>query len=148
MKILLKYWVLPFFLIGCSWVSDIPKSVWGSSTRVLSEKRDEAISREFSCSVQSCFDAVLEMTLPYKEVQEQDQFKFVLFLQNRKQGALVVMGVPGCVDTTEVGVFFSDKGGGQTAIEISSLSSRAKDAAAQVIFDRLSQQFFDDARTN
>jgi hypothetical protein len=65
-----------------------------------------------------------------------------LFLQDRKKGHLVVMGVLGSVDTTEVGIFFSEVvGERQVTIEISSLSPYAKLAVAELVFDDLGQKF-------
>jgi len=143
MKLLIIIAFFSLFLTGCSWISDLPRSIWGSSTRVLSEKREAALSREFNCSPQGCFDAVVDMTASYKEDSEDDDLKLMLFLKNKHRGHLVLMGVPGSVDTTEVGVFLGDHGGGRTRVEISSLSSRARDTAAKMIFDHLSNQFSD-----
>jgi hypothetical protein len=54
---------------------------------------------------------------------------------------IVIMSVPGNIDTTEVGVFFVELPEGQTRVEISSLSSSAKVHAADIIFPHLTKIF-------
>ncbi len=66
---------------------------------------------------------------------------FKLFIKDRSRRLLVVMGVPGSVDSTEVGVFFEPAGDGQVVLEIASLSSHAAAAAAEIIFTDLERKF-------
>ncbi len=131
---------------GCAWVVDFPRSLWGSSIRVLSDQRKDAETKIFSCDRDVCFDAVLAMTRPNfvlaeDEADEADKTdeRFVLFMKDARKRYIVVMGVPGAVDTTEVGIFFNVIKDGQTKIDISSLSSRAKQEAARRIFEKLSE---------
>jgi hypothetical protein len=65
-----------------------------------------------------------------------------LFLENRKKRHLVVMGVPGSVNTTEVGIFFSDTARErQVTVTITSLSPYARLAVAELVFADLEQKF-------
>jgi len=54
---------------------------------------------------------------------------------------MVLIGVPGSVDSTEVGVFFDPSQEGQIKIDVSSLSSVAKVTAAELIFTELNKKF-------
>lgn len=106
--------------------------LWGSSTRALEEARDQAISKTYNCDFDACYDAVLEI------VKER---KYVLFVKERSNKRLVVMGIPGNVDTTEAGIFFRELKGSEVQIEVSSLSSTAKERVAQAVFDELDKKF-------
>jgi hypothetical protein len=64
-----------------------------------------------------------------------------LFLKDRRRNLIVVMGVPNCVDTTEVGIFFTPQDSGNVKVELSSLSSKAKRNAAELIFGQLDKHF-------
>jgi len=54
---------------------------------------------------------------------------------------IVVIGIEGNVDTTEVGIFFSRLRNNVFEIDVSSLSSSAKIRAAQIVFGELDQRF-------
>jgi hypothetical protein len=64
-----------------------------------------------------------------------------LFLKNRKKNLIVVMGVSNCVNTTEVGIFFTPVDQGNVRIELSSLSTKAKKNASELVFKELSKHF-------
>lgn len=64
-----------------------------------------------------------------------------LFLKKPKQNMMIVMGVPNCVNTTEVGIFFTPIDGGNVKVELSSLSSKAKRNAGELIFAELGKKF-------
>ncbi len=165
---------------------DLPKVVWGNSTRALEEARSNAISRTFSCSLDDCFSAVLALGdswqqpveepverpntvltgLPVNEgyTDEEDglpvekspigeeetltgivpprKTPFRIFFHDRNKEHIVVIGVPGSVDSTEVGIFF-DKVEGGTKIDITSLSSNAKRSVARDLFKELDPQYGD-----
>ena len=123
---------------GCAWIIDLPRSVWGSSVRVLSDKRSDAETKIFSCDREVCFDAVLAMAKS-QLVKDEDDERFVLFMKDARKRYIVVMGVPNAVDTTEVGIFFDVIRKGQTKIDVSSLSSRAKQEVSKRIFAKLSE---------
>ena len=74
-------------------------------------------------------------------VIDQESDLFEIFMSNRQKGYLVVMGIVGNVDTTEVGIFFSTYAPGVMKIEISSLSSKAKRKVAEDLFKQLDLKF-------
>ena len=121
-----------FFFNGCAQVMEPFKTVWGSSTRALEHARDEAISKTYSCSFDIGYDAV-------RNIVKQEEY--VIFIDDREKKHIVVMGIKGNVNTTEVGIFFDIMEAFKTKIDISSLSSSAKEKAAQVIFDGLDKKF-------
>ncbi|MEW5894676.1 MAG: hypothetical protein AB1650_02795 [Candidatus Omnitrophota bacterium] len=114
----------------------MPRSVWGSSNRVLTNLRKNTEPRAFGCDREKVFNAVFEMTRPYGK-KGLDSDKYVLFSMNREKGYMILMNVPGAVDTTEVGVFFDSAGAGQTRVEVTSLSSRAKRTVEEAVFARI-----------
>ena len=138
---------------GCARLMDTPKVIWGSSTRALEEARIDAVSKTYRCSYNDCFDAVLALQLDKKnakpEVTENEDFivekppkgYFDVFIKNRKKGHIVVVGIPGSVDTTEVGIFFSQPTLTSVKIEVSSLSTSAKLNVSERVFQELDLQF-------
>ena len=64
-----------------------------------------------------------------------------LYIKDRKKNLIVVMGIPNCVNTTEVGIFFTSLDQGNIKIELSSLSTKAKKAAAEIVFAELNKHF-------
>ena len=119
-----------FFSGGCAQTMEVSKTLWGSSTRALEEARVNGLTKTYHCSSQSCFEASLNV------VQEKE---YTVFVKDELKRLLVVMGVPGCVDTTEVGIFFTETNDKQTKIYVSSLSSNAKRIVAKNLFHGLDQ---------
>ena len=114
-------------LSGCSPV-ETAKVIWGSSTRALEEARADALREEFPLNYDDCFREVLQIA----ELQ-----KWEIFIKEKRRGLIVVMGVKGAVNTTEVGIFFDRIGATRTKVEISSLSSSAKHIVSDIIFEEL-----------
>lgn len=54
---------------------------------------------------------------------------------------IVVIGIAGNVNTTEVGIFFDEVGPSSVKIDITSLSSTAKRKVAKAVFDELDKRF-------
>ena len=111
------------------------KTIWGSSTRALDHAREEAISKTYSCDFESCYDAVFNIA---------KKAGYEIFINDREKKHIVVMSIKGNVNTTEVGIFFDTIEAFKTKIDISSLSSSAKEKVAQVIFDGLDKKFNND----
>ena len=142
--------ILLFTAAGCAIVSEPFKVIWGSSTRALEQARDEALTKTYSCDFDACYDAVLKIA---KEA------RYEIFINERRQEYIVVMGIHGNVNTTEVGIFFSKVvlpvpkiveenetilGTPEkfpVKIEVASLSSTAKEKVAKVIFEGLDKKF-------
>ncbi len=124
-------------LTGC----ETFKVILGTSTRHLERARAEAITRGYDCTFRECFDAVL--SLSRNEVMADPKIgerPFEVFIKDRVKGYIVVMGIAGNIETTEVGIFLTEVTGG-TKIELSSLSSSAKEKAAEALFRELSLRF-------
>ncbi len=66
---------------------------------------------------------------------------FDIFLKDPRQKRVVVIGVTGNVDTTEVGIFFHEVSPSTIKVEISSLSDTAKRRVAQAVFEALDKRF-------
>jgi hypothetical protein len=119
---------LCLILTGCGHAIEFSKTIWGSSTRALEEARVNGIIKTYDCSLSRCYDEVLKAA--------QDA-QYTVFINNKAKATIVVMGIKGSVDTTEVGIFFSDISDTQTKIYISSLSSNAKRTVAHTVFPKL-----------
>ncbi len=79
-------------------------------------------------------------SVPEQEFVADDKF-FDVFLKDPRQKHIVVIGIKGNVDTTEVGIFFDEVGPSTIKIEISSLSSTAKRRVADAVFNALDKRF-------
>ncbi len=124
--------VLVVGLAGCGTVQEFSKTLWGSSTRVLEEARSNAITKTYDQDYWKCIRASIEFL---------EKKKYVIFKRDEIRGYLVVMGIPGSVDTTEVGVFFVELNDHQTRIELSSLSTNAKRLLSKPLFHGLDIAF-------
>lgn len=140
--------IYTIFLVGCQTVYEPVKMIWGSSTYRLEKERVNAIRETFNCSLAECFEAVLDLTETkiVKPANDEDQEEVVakyfdLFLKKPEKSMMVVMNVPGNIDTTEVGIFFSRVQQKTTSVEISSLSSSAKRTVSEIIFKVLRERF-------
>ena len=131
--------VILMVLPGCAPVVELGRTVWGSSTRALQQARDHALTQDFDCDPASCLGEVLAMSTvsPQDPAAAPEPAPFSPFLVDRRRQRMVVMGVPGSVDTTEVGIFFYLRDG-RTAVDVASLSSYARDRVAAAVFARLS----------
>jgi hypothetical protein len=66
---------------------------------------------------------------------------FDIFIKDSKKHRLVVMGIAGNVETTEVGIFFTQPTLTTVKIEVSSLSSSAKRTVSEKTFEELDLRF-------
>ena len=110
---------------------EVGKTIWGSSTRALEQARDNAITKTYDKSYWDCVRSSIAFAKKHWVIFEKDEIK----------GYMVVMGVKGCVNTTEIGVFFDELSDNQTRIEISSLSTNAKRKVAKALFHGLDIAF-------
>ena len=111
---------------------EVAKTLWGSSTRALEQARDNAITRTYD---KPYWDTLRKA----KAVVEKN--KWIIFKKDEVKGYMVVMGVKGCVNTTEIGLFFDEVSDKQTQIEVSSLSTNAKRKVAKALFHGLDIAF-------
>jgi len=139
-KYLLALFLVVILSWGCSPLKELSKTIWGSSTRALEQAKKTALLKTFPCSVDVCFEKTLELTRPKANPNPDappDKPILELFLKDKKKYHLVVIGVPGSVDTTEVGIFFESVSESETLVQISSLSTNAKVKAAEIVFAHL-----------
>ena len=111
---------------------EVSKTLWGSSTRALEAARDRAITKTYDKSYWDCVRSSIAVV---------GKRHWVIFQKNEIKGYLVVMGVHGAVNTTEIGIFFDELSDTQTKIEISSLSTNAKRKVAKGLFHGLDIAF-------
>lgn len=115
---------------GCSSSVEAVRKVWGSSIQTLQDERARAIRDVYSCEYQECYDLIKELG---RKTSEDSIPAYQIFQERPREGILVVMAVPGQVDTTEVGIFLSRIKSHETAVEVSSLSQGAKRKVAESI---------------
>jgi len=128
-------------LITCSGC-EVIKTLWGSSTRALEKARIDGINQTFNCSFEECFEAVLSLGRN-EDIAEpvSGEKAYDVFIKDWLKSHIIVMGVKGNIETTEVGIFFSRRGSDSTNIEISSLSSSAKRKVSEAVFKELELRF-------
>ena len=129
------------FLWGCSPIAETVKKVWGSSTQALENARSESVSKVYSCDFDQCFDAVLSLGRNEPKLKSTNKKFFDIFLKDPVKGHIVVMGILGNVNTTEVGIFFTPVSDRVVKLDISSLSTTAKEKVAKAVFDELNLHF-------
>ena len=64
-----------------------------------------------------------------------------VFISKKKKGFIDLMDVKGSLNTTEVGVFFTESEAGKTKLEIVSLSAHAQLITSDIIFANLSKTY-------
>ncbi len=125
--------ILAFVLIsGCTSIQETAKTIWGSSTKALEIAREQAIAQNYQCSYDQCYKEVLKIA----ELEE-----FDIFIKDKMKKHIVLMGIKGSVDTTEVGIFFTELNQEEVKIEVTSLSTNAKEKVADLFFPQLNQVF-------
>lgn len=131
------------FACGCSLVTEGGRSLWGTSIRHLEKARPQAFRRRYQCSYEQCFDAVLALAVNRPEIMPvKENKKYHLFQEDRLRGVIVFMEIPGQVDTTEAGIFFSRYAdSGIIEVEVVALSRIAQRKVAQIIFSELDARF-------
>ena len=120
-------------LAGCSTLKTVSQNFMGVSTKDLEAGKADSIYQVYPCRMEACFDAVTDIA---------HKSKYYIFMSDEIRELIVLMNIPGCVDTTEVGVFFTDLPKGQgVKIELSSRSSPAKKSVAKLLFSELNARF-------
>jgi len=141
--------LLLFFMCGCACVQEPFKVVWGSSTKALYDNRDTATVKMYECFANDCFDKIVDIIKNHEakitkktqigdeEVEVEEVSQYNLFIKDRKNYVIVVMNVPGSIDTTEVGIFITPLKLKESKVEIISLSTAAQKTVANMIFEQL-----------
>ena len=123
---------LLFFVLSlssCSTVGggtvEVCKTIWGSSTRALEQARDKAMTKTYDKPYWDCVRSAIDVV---------KKRHWVIFEKDEIKGFMVVMGVKGCVNTTEIGIFFDELSDTHTRVEVTSLSTNAKRKVAKALF--------------
>lgn len=133
---------------GCV-VKEAVKKVAGTSTSTLQERRAEGLSQTFYCTYQDCYNAIMALgrrkdsVKPWIHDESPDPGVFTIFMSDLYANPpyIILMGVEGSVDTTEVGVFLERMTEDTIRVDVASLASGAKRTAAQIIFKHLENNF-------
>jgi len=118
--------------MGCARLMEIPKGIWGSSTRALEKYRSTATVKDYPCSLDSCFNDILNIA---------NESEINVFIKDRRRNLIVLLGFEGAVNTTEVGIFLTPMVSNETKLEVVSLSSSAQQIASSLIFSQLDKKF-------
>lgn len=124
-------------LAGCETL----KSIWGSSTQTLEDAIPQGLSRTYGCVFRDCYQAILALDQNDQSRIPKTKKYFNVFLKDPIRGRIVVMGIPEQVDTTEVGIFLTEESSGSIRIDVTSLSTQAKEKVATAVFNELDQSF-------
>lgn len=115
------------FLSGCSGLKEATRGFAGVSTKILEDKRGEAIKKDFSGDLPGIHNKIIGILKKEGAYVYRDDLAHnlvALYLSN--------------TDTTPVGVFLTDIDKGNTRIEVSSPSTYGKEVIADIIFSSLS----------
>lgn len=111
---------------------EISKTIWGSSTRALEQARPQALTKTYDKPFWDCVRAANDVVI---------KKKWIVFKKDEVKGYMVIMGVPGAVNTTEIGVFFVEDSEAKTRLEVASLSTSAKRIVAKALFKGMDVAF-------
>jgi len=117
--------LLSTVLLGCATVKEAAKGFVGVSTRVLEEKRKEALKESFVIGYDSCYAKV-------KDILKEKDKESPIYAEDVQKKMIGVYFSE--TDTTPVGIFFTEEEKGRTMVEISSPSTYAKEYIANRIF--------------
>ena len=156
---------MTLLIAGCAWFPEPVKVVLGTSTRALEEARTDSLSKVYRCSFDECFDGVLSLerhgkkitTEEYKKEEDEkenpskeslaltpkveDDELYEVYSKDPIRGIIVVMGVRGHIETTEVGIFLSRYSPSSIKVEVTSLSTPTKEQVANFLFKKLDKTF-------
>ena len=122
-----------FFCSGCASLWDAPKNIVGFSTKDMEDARAESLYQSYQGEFLDVFNAVIEIA---------KENKYYIFTKDEIRGMIVLMEIPGAVNTTEVGVFVMPLPGNKgVKVELSSRSTPAKRTVAQGLFLSLGKKF-------
>ena len=117
--------LLAVVLSGCAAIKDVGKGFAGVSTRVLEDKRKDALKKSFALGHDSCYNKV-------KNILGRWANKPYIYAEDSKKKMIAMYLSP--EDTTPVGIFFTRETADSTLIEVSSPSIYAKEEIAKIIW--------------
>ena len=118
-----------FALAGCVGIKESVKGVAGVSTKVLEDRRPDAVKKVFNYGYAACYD---------KTVDVLHEIGAYIYAQpaNNKMVAIYISEQ----DTTPVGLFFQAIENDKTQIEVSSPSTYGKELIASKVFSALGKK--------
>jgi len=117
--------LLSTFLLGCATIKELGKGFVGVSTKVLEDKRKDALKKSFALGYNDCYAKVKDI------LKTKDKESYVYAQDPKKKMIAIYVSAQ---DTTPVGIFFTEETAASTLIEISSPSIYAKEEIANRIF--------------
>jgi len=132
MKIIKRYCIIMLLgisvigLSGCETVRDGVKGFLGVSTRSLEEARKNAIIKTFNYDYVTCYAKTRDIL---------KRMHAHIYAQNTKRHMIAVYVSE--KDTTPVGLFFKEIDAANTQVEVSSLSTYAKEFISKKVFSVL-----------
>ena len=125
------FYILPTVLLGCATVKEIGKGFAGVSTKVLEDKRKDALKKSFLLDYPSCYAKVKEALKEDKKALKEGEGIYIYSEDSQKKMIALYLSE---TDTTPVGIFFTEEAKNKTLIEVSSPSTYAKELVAKNIF--------------
>ncbi|MBF0523349.1 MAG: hypothetical protein HQL24_09895 [Candidatus Omnitrophica bacterium] len=132
---------LSFFVCGCESLLDAPKVIWGSSVRELEADRAHADKKTYFASFNDCYQTILDLAKIDPSAKLPVAKPYEIFSKDPIRGIIVVMGIKGNIDTTEVGIFLTENNDNTLTVEVASSSSSAQEKAAKIVFTELNKRF-------
>lgn len=120
--------ILSFVILisGCVTVKEAAKSVAGISTKELESSRKDAVKKNFNYDYFTCYTKALDIL---------KSIGTYIYAQDIKKHLIAIYVSE--LDTTAVGIFFTEAGNSNTQVEVSSRSTYAKEHIASKLFPAL-----------
>jgi hypothetical protein len=112
--------------VGCSTITETAKGFLGISTKILEEKRKDAIRQSFKYDYETCFNKTIKIL---------KELKAYIYREDKKRHLIAIY--VSREDTTCVGIFFTEIDADNTQVEVSSPSTSAKENIATQLFAKL-----------
>jgi len=125
MKLFLLFFIL-CFLSGCSGLKEATRGFAGVSTKILEDKRGEAIKKDLNGDL-------LTMHGKIKDILKKED----LYVYRDDPAKNLIAIYASDTDTAPVGIFLTEIDKSNTRIEISSPSTYGKEVIANIIFSSL-----------
>ncbi|MFH1655201.1 MAG: hypothetical protein ABH954_01155 [Candidatus Omnitrophota bacterium] len=135
MKIVKRYWVVALLgccvigLLGCGTIKEVAKGFMGVSTHSLEKARKDAIIRTFNYDYFTCYTQTLDILKriqAYIYIQSIEKHMIAIYISEE--------------DTTPIGLFFKEIDATNTQVEVSSLSTYAKEFISGKVFSVLDKK--------
>ncbi len=113
-------------LSGCATAKEAARGFAGVSTRILEDKRGEAIRKTFAIDSDKCYVLV-------KEILNKKGEESYIYAEDAQKGMIAIYVSDS--DTTPVGIFLSADGKGHTLVEVCGPSTYAKELISDRLFE-------------